>query len=321
MKGFFSDITGGSLLSQGTSLVTGLMSGLFQKKAQNRAIKAQAEENEKTRQYNLQLANMQNQWNIDQWNRENEYNLPSEQKSRLMQAGLNSDLMYSNGASGLVSASSPEMTSGAPSTPQDMSLLADSPASKGIDDALKVAQINNINADTKKKGGEVQQLNENVLLTRYERQMKAIDLGKHKDIVEYQFKQLKNTVDFADETFQDAKSIIQSQALSAGVKAHVDVKNEQDLINQVVDQCRITHSEAEYYVRTLEARVNKALNEGTLSSLTLNDLTDQYEFNKKAREADEGVDDLLKSLQGGNSFVNAIIVFFRWFIRHNRFTK
>ena len=38
---------------------------------------------------NQQLADKQNQWNIDQWNRENEYNSASAQKQRLIDAGMN----------------------------------------------------------------------------------------------------------------------------------------------------------------------------------------------------------------------------------------
>lgn len=111
----------------GTSALVSGIFGVVGQREQNRNIdkqlKAQAAENERTRQYNLHLAQMQNQWNLDQWNRENAYNLPSAQMARLREAGLNPDMMYQNGASGLTAASSPSMTSGAPATPQDMSAL------------------------------------------------------------------------------------------------------------------------------------------------------------------------------------------------------
>lgn len=88
----------------------------------NKQIAAQSRENEKNRQYNLQLAQMQNQWSIEQWERENEYNSPVNQMSRLKTAGINPNLAYSNGVSNLAAAS-PGMTSGAPSSPVDMSAL------------------------------------------------------------------------------------------------------------------------------------------------------------------------------------------------------
>lgn len=106
----------------------GFISGLAGNKSANenidKQIAAQREENEKNREYNLNLAKMQNQWNIDQWNRENAYNTPAAQRARLAAAGMNPDLAYGEGVSANVAASSPEMTAGAPSVPTDVSNLA-----------------------------------------------------------------------------------------------------------------------------------------------------------------------------------------------------
>lgn len=56
---------------------------------------------------NIELAKYQNDWNLAQWNRENEYNLPINQMMRLKEAGLNPNLVYGSGASTLA-ASSPK---------------------------------------------------------------------------------------------------------------------------------------------------------------------------------------------------------------------
>ncbi len=120
--------------------------------------KFQKEENEKVRAHNLELAKMQNSWNIQQWNRENAYNHPSAQKARLEAAGLNADLMYGGTGVSNTSASSPQMTSGAPASYQDWSGFYapyQAPSfSNMLDNQLKQAQIDNINADTEKKGHE-----------------------------------------------------------------------------------------------------------------------------------------------------------------------
>lgn len=102
----------------GVGSLLGFSSNLANSK---RAIRAQAAENEKIRQYNSALASRQNQWNIDQWNRENVYNTPAAQMARMKAAGLNPDLAY--GQQNL-SAVSPQMTAGDSSPVQDFSGIA-----------------------------------------------------------------------------------------------------------------------------------------------------------------------------------------------------
>lgn len=95
--------------------------------------KFQASENEKTRQYNLNLAKYQNAENQAQWQREanyneammdkqNAYSSPSAQMARYAAAGLNPNLIYgqSNVSSGINSSSAAgSMTGGAAATPVD----------------------------------------------------------------------------------------------------------------------------------------------------------------------------------------------------------
>ena len=141
-----------SPLSSIGSLGGSIVSMIGQNKAINKQIAAQREENAKTRQYNLMLARQQNQWNIEQWQRENDYNSPSAQMSRFREAGLNPDLMYGNGTPGN-SMGSPQLTSGAPATPQDMSPLGSmrnfgDVVQQTLDMEMKRAQIDAIKANT-----------------------------------------------------------------------------------------------------------------------------------------------------------------------------
>lgn len=101
--------------------VSSFIGGLQKNKQIDKQIAAQKEENQKNREWNLNLAKQQNQWNIEQWNRENAYNTPAAQMARYKAAGLNSDLIY--GQQNL-SAASPEMTAGDGSQPTDVSNLA-----------------------------------------------------------------------------------------------------------------------------------------------------------------------------------------------------
>ena len=53
---------------------------------------------------NKELAEIQNQYNIDMWNRQNEYNSPQAQMQRFQEAGLNPSLIYGQGSAGNASA-------------------------------------------------------------------------------------------------------------------------------------------------------------------------------------------------------------------------
>ena len=64
-----------------------------------------------TNRRNEELAEQQNEWNLQQWRRENAYNDPRNQIARLAAAGINPALAYANGDLMNEAASSPDMTS------------------------------------------------------------------------------------------------------------------------------------------------------------------------------------------------------------------
>lgn len=143
----------------GVSALSGISNLLSGNKSIDKQIKAQNEENQKNREYNLMLAQQQNQWNQEQWERENEYNTPVNQLKRMQEAGLNPDLAYGNGAAQSLSASSPQMTSGAPSSPTDMSALGQKMTlgqamQQSLANELTQAQIDNIKANSRKTEAE-----------------------------------------------------------------------------------------------------------------------------------------------------------------------
>lgn len=118
----------------------------------DKQIAAQSKENAVIRNYNLRLAKLQNQWNLQQWNLENAYNSPAAQMERMRQAGLNPDMMYGGGLSGNMSASSPDLTSGAAASPMDFSALGNKKTI--LDTAMQKAQLDNMNAQTEKLKSE-----------------------------------------------------------------------------------------------------------------------------------------------------------------------
>ena len=100
-------ILGAAVIGAGASLVGGALGAAGQSSANRTNIQLQREQNA----WNEKQAEKANQWNIEQWERENLYNSPMQQMQRLEQAGLNPNLMYSQGNTGSASSLKSEMPS------------------------------------------------------------------------------------------------------------------------------------------------------------------------------------------------------------------
>lgn len=152
MANEFSNV-GVPLIGAATSLFAGIRASKQQQKIVAQQIQAQKEENAANRRYNLMLAEKQNQWNLEQWQRNNDYNTPSAVMSRLREAGVNPHMYYSKGnAMGGVSTASPEMTAGAPSSPIDTSGLLHQRTygdaiQKAMEQSLLAASVRKTNAE------------------------------------------------------------------------------------------------------------------------------------------------------------------------------
>lgn len=109
--------------------------GLIQQKRQNKANKAMAEY-----AYSKEL---------EQWNRQNEYNLPASQMARLKEAGLNPNMVYGSGGATTQAAQSPKYN--APTI--DYSYQPDISTGGIIDEyqnyRIKNAQIDNLKVQNK----------------------------------------------------------------------------------------------------------------------------------------------------------------------------
>lgn len=147
------------------SFIGNLFGGRKQEKIVDKQIAAQREENRIAREWNLNLAKMQNQWNIDQWNRENLYNSPANQRKLLREGNLNPDLYYAEGAGSSLAATSPEMTAGAGTSPTDVSAYSQLPnnARQAVMDAAVIA--NSFADYSLKKANEKKVNNESDILS------------------------------------------------------------------------------------------------------------------------------------------------------------
>lgn len=139
----------------------GAIGNLFtQNSANKKNIRFQREENEKNRKFAAQQADLAYQRQIEQWNRENDYNSPSASMARLKQAGLNPDLFYGSGVSNMSSGSLSSVSAGSASgsaspsqVPLDFSGIGQG-ALTAAQIRVMDAQADNLKADARKKGFE-----------------------------------------------------------------------------------------------------------------------------------------------------------------------
>ncbi|WGL30915.1 DNA pilot protein [Dipodfec virus UOA04_Rod_524] len=145
------------LIEAGSGILSSLTGGLFGKSNSSKSLRFQQEENQKNREHNLMLAKMQNKWNMEMYDKNNQYNSPAEQRRRLAAAGVNPDLFY-GGSGSLTPAVAPNLTAGEGSHSSVNPAIAPYDAagvvSSGFDNALKAAQVGLIKAQTKKVDAE-----------------------------------------------------------------------------------------------------------------------------------------------------------------------
>lgn len=96
--------------------------------------------------YQTRLAEQQNQYNLDMWKMENEYNSPSAQMRRYEEAGLNPALMYGSVTPGNASSAPQMVTPGAPNFSRDLRELAQAFNIEGIKQAIADTKLKQANA-------------------------------------------------------------------------------------------------------------------------------------------------------------------------------
>lgn len=239
----------GSAITTGVSLLGGLIGNNAQKKNINRQIRAQQEENQKNREYNLMLAQQQNAWNLEQWERENDYNSPEAQMERYRKAGLNPDLM-AGGAQNL-SASSPMMTAGAPSTPTDMSMLGQKPTlgqaiQSALRDSMLGAQIDNIKANTRKTLADAG-LSETALTYADVKEKLGIQIN------ERVYEKLGHEI---DKTFEEARAAsyyvekLNYEQISARLKSLFEERQLEAITKKLENEAKISENDAKLAIES-----------------------------------------------------------------------
>lgn len=230
------------------------------------AINANKQSQQENREYNLNLAKMQNRWNRDQWQREADYNSPAAYRARLKAAGMNPDLAYGN-VQGVAPASA-GMTSGQASQPVDNSLFAQkmtalNVASAALDNKLKSAQVKileedakNKNLDNRLKGYEVS--NEDALQALVGDPLSAtMDASKLPLPAYRKYMEIVNSAkDSANKTVQNEEGLLRL-ANARLDKLFRDATFEGEL-KKFANSVDISNQEAKYYIETLTHRIASA---------------------------------------------------------------
>lgn len=125
----------GAIISSGAALAGSAVSGVASGKMNKKSIKYnkwalqeqqkfQSNQAQLGRDWSEEMMSKANQWSLDQWNRENEYNLPTNQKARLLAAGINPALAMQGASSVGQAGSSPSGASApSPASPSGASAL------------------------------------------------------------------------------------------------------------------------------------------------------------------------------------------------------
>uniref|UniRef100_A0AAU8BA33 DNA pilot protein n=1 Tax=Dulem virus 208 TaxID=3145685 RepID=A0AAU8BA33_9VIRU len=213
---------GPGIIAAGVTGIGNVINSLFQGGQNRKNREFQREENEKSRQFSL-----------DMWNRQNEYNLPTNQMSRLRDAGINPHLAYSNGA--------PMNTSNAPASPTGIGSLPPGEASKlnlgEIFNAILVkSQVKNIDADTAKKQAEKEQVEAQTTGIGKDNQLKDIDLT-------YKEKQIVSQLGMTEQQVKESQSRIET-AMTQNEKVKQEIDN-------LKSSKKLTEQQTQNLVKTL----------------------------------------------------------------------
>lgn len=250
------------------SLIGSAIGALANNANTQNAINANKQSQQENREYNLNLAKMQNRWNREQWQREADYNSPAAYRARLEAAGMNPDLAYGNVQG--VAPASVGMTSGQPSQPVDNSLLAQkmtalNVVSTTLDNKLKSAQVKNLEEDAKSKdldnrlkGYEVK--NEDALQALIGDPLStdaSIDASKLPLPAYRRYMEIVNSAkDSVNKTAENEERLLRI-ANSRLDKLFRDATFEGEL-KKFANSVDISNQEARYYIETLTYRIASA---------------------------------------------------------------
>lgn len=289
----------------------------------DKQIASQKEENQKNRDWNLNLSRQQNQWNIEQWNRENAYNSPAAQMARYKAAGLNPDLMY--GQQNLAAAS-PEMTAGEGSQPTDVSNLANK---RTIGDTIAQASATRLtNAQAKLAESQADKVDAETVgqtinnewlpkLLKGQTEINEADIkdklasaglkGKQIEVAVEQIKVMQQSVKESQKKIEDLQSQMENrtfQQVQAMLEYNLRKDKQRYEISEILSRVGLNHASTRRILNVLPYEIAESI-----SRTNVNDATAALTFLKQGTEqliqastrlSNTEKEELIKSLQTDN---------------------
>lgn len=253
----------GDIVSTGANLIGSFVNAHTQNRNIDKAIAAQKEENERAYQRN-----------IEQWNRENAYNSPSEVIKRLQAAGLNPNLAYGT----------PNVSAPSPSAPvSDMSSIANkrSPVGAALEESVNArymnALISNMNADTKDKEASAQKTGAEseyqLTYNKYAEQIITGSISEQKSRIELNASQTDLNDMRSHESYANISNIL---ATTNKIKTEIDALEVQ--IEGMKEDNAIKRIEKEMRSGVLSAQISHLYAQAKLANAT--SAKTQEEFNQ-----------------------------------------
>lgn len=124
--------------------------------------------------YNMQLAAYQNDLNLAQWERENEYNLPINQMARLKEAGINPRMAYGDSASSQA-ANSPNLVAGSMQAPTNLGETMQTAFGQFQNVFNQMNQIQAIQAEIRNKNAQTEMYESMTNVNEINARLKALE--------------------------------------------------------------------------------------------------------------------------------------------------
>ncbi|MBD5257994.1 MAG: hypothetical protein HDS52_04815 [Barnesiella sp.] len=291
-------LVGSALIGAAGSLFGGILGSA----SQNSTNKTNLQIARETNKANRENQEYQNQWNLEMWNKQNEYNSPAAQRSRLEAAGLNPVTNGLDGTGNAGSLTSAEYTA-TPGAPMENSgaFMAD-----GLMNAARqYAEIKNIEASTKKTEEETTQTelinsitkatqndvidgaHYQMLVTKgtvdvTENQAKLLnkqydEAGKHIDLMEQSIKQIQQSM-----KLDKFKAIVDATAQYIHLN-NEQTKQFQDFFIQLY-RCNLEKQRLALDTRVGNAQIQLLGNQSKVADETAKGLSFQNSINEKRKQ-------------------------------------